>query len=130
MPHGLFAKVFSILADHGISVDLVSTSEVHISMAINSTNTDATEIEAARIKLSDEGEVNMILDMAILSLVGAELKSMTGIAGRMFAILGEHHVNIEMISQGASEINISCVIPAKDATRAINILHAELLSDE
>jgi aspartate kinase len=83
--------------------------------------------------------------MAILSLVGAEMKNMVGIAGRMFSTLGEHNVNIEMISQGsipfphailywlmrqkgASEINISCVIDGYEATRAMNILHTNLFT--
>ncbi|KAM5513694.1 aspartokinase [Fusarium oxysporum f. sp. phaseoli] len=128
MSHGFFVKVFTILAEHDISVDLISTSEVHVSMAINSSNMDPSQIKNVQCRLSEEGEVNVLPDMAILSLVGAELKNMTGIAGRMFAILGEQHVNIEMISQGASEINISCVIPDKDATRALNMLHDELFT--
>lgn len=102
MSHGFFVKVFTILADRDISVDLISTSEVHISMAINTTNTDMAQIGDARLKLADEGEVNVLLDMAILSLVGEELSNMTGIAGRMFSILGDHKVNMEMISQGTS----------------------------
>ncbi|KAL7769953.1 hypothetical protein ACKLNR_001337 [Fusarium oxysporum f. sp. zingiberi] len=128
MSHGFFVKVFTILAEHDISVDLISTSEVHVSMAINSSNMDPSQIKNVQYRLAEEGEVNVLPDMAILSLVGAELKNMTGIAGRMFAILGEQHVNIEMISQGASEINISCVIPDKDATRALNMLHDELFT--
>ncbi|KNB17121.1 hypothetical protein FOXG_15247 [Fusarium oxysporum f. sp. lycopersici 4287] len=128
MSHGFFVKVFTILAEHDISVDLISTSEVHVSMAINSSNMEPSQIKNVQCRLSEEGEVNVLPDMAILSLVGAELKNMTGIAGRMFAILGEQHVNIEMISQGASEINISCVIPDKDATRALNMLHDELFT--
>ncbi|KAF4957100.1 hypothetical protein FGADI_3319 [Fusarium gaditjirri] len=128
MSHGFFVKVFTILAEHDISVDLISTSEVHVSMAINSSNMDPSQIKNVQCRLAEEGEVNVLPEMAILSLVGAELKNMTGIAGRMFAILGEQHVNIEMISQGASEINISCVIPDEDATRALNMLHDELFT--
>jgi aspartate kinase len=48
---------------------------------------------------------------------------MVGVAGRMFSTLGENNINIEMISQGASEINLSCVIEEWDADRAINIIH-------
>ncbi|KAK5257706.1 Aspartate kinase fub3 [Exophiala xenobiotica] len=66
--------------------------------------------------------------MAIVSLVGKEMKNMVGIAGRMFSTLGENNVNIEMISQGASEINISCVIEERDADRALNILHTNLFT--
>jgi len=81
MSHGFFAKVFTILEDRGISVDLISTSEVHISMAISTTNTEAAQIEDACTKFTEAGEVNMLPGMAILSLVGVELKNMIGVAG-------------------------------------------------
>ncbi|KAI1761351.1 aspartate kinase [Hypoxylon sp. FL1150] len=126
--HGFFAKVFSILNNHRISVDLISTSEVHVSMAIHSTSPSVSHFEKAKAELEECGDVSVLFDMAILSLVGAEMKNMIGIAGRMFSTLGEHNVNIEMISQGASEINISCVIDAREAARAMNILHTNLFT--
>ncbi|KAI0471887.1 aspartate kinase [Xylariaceae sp. FL0804] len=130
--HGFFAKVFSILHSHRISVDLISTSEVHVSMAIHqvsaTTAAGSSPFERARAELEECGDVSVLRDMAILSLVGAEMKNMVGVAGRMFSTLGEHSVNIEMISQGASEINISCVVDAREATRAMNILHTNLFT--
>ncbi|TEA19078.1 Aspartate kinase FUB3 [Colletotrichum sidae] len=126
--HGFFAKVFSILDSNQISVDLISTSEVHVSMAIHAGNSEGSSFDKARKELEECGDVSVLHDMAILSLVGAEMKNMIGIAGRMFSTLGEHNVNLEMISQGASEINISCVIEARDATRAMNILHTNLFT--
>ncbi|KIK60734.1 hypothetical protein GYMLUDRAFT_43567 [Collybiopsis luxurians FD-317 M1] len=65
--------------------------------------------------------------MAILSLVGREMRHLVGIAGRMFTTLGNGNVNIEMISQGASEINISCVIEARDSVKALNLIHQSCL---
>jgi aspartate kinase len=98
--HGFFARVFSILDSHQISVDLISTSEVHVSMAIHAGNSDPEVFDRAVNELEECGDVSVLKDMAILSLVGAEMKNMIGIAGRMFSTLGEHNVNIEMISQG------------------------------
>lgn len=69
-------------------------------------------------------------DMAILSLVGKHMRNMVGIAGRMFTTLAKGGVNIEMISQGASEINISCVIAAKDADKALHLIHQSCLQIE
>ncbi|KAI1084127.1 aspartate kinase [Whalleya microplaca] len=127
--HGFFARVFSILNSQRISVDLISTSEVHVSMAIHASSASSVHhFERAKADLEECGDVSVLADMAILSLVGAEMKNMIGIAGRMFSTLGEHNVNIEMISQGASEINISCVIDAREATRAMNILHTNLFT--
>lgn len=65
--------------------------------------------------------------MAILSLVGKQMRNMVGISGRMFTTLAQGNVNIEMISQGASEINISCVIEARDAVKALNLIHQSCL---
>ena len=71
----------------------------------------------------------MIRDMAILSLVGKQMINMVGIAGRMFSTLAKHKVNIEMISQGASEINISCVIEERLAEVALIAIHDEIVID-
>jgi aspartate kinase len=100
--HGFFARVFSILDRHRISVDLISTSEVHVSMAIHDNNLTHVDLQLAKEELSECGDVTIIDKMAILSLVGAEMKHMIGIAGKMFSTLGENNVNIEMISQGMS----------------------------
>ncbi len=105
--HGFFAKVFSILHGHRISVDLISTSEVHVSMAIHAAaDTSAGQFERARRELEECGDVSILPNMAILSLVGAEMKNMVGVAGRMFSTLGEHNVNIEMISQGMLSVSL------------------------
>lgn len=98
--HGFFAKVFSILHKLQLSVDLISTSEVYVSLAIHSANISDGELEKAKSELELAGDVGITHNMAIVSLVGAEMKNMKGIAGRMFSTLGENNVNIEMISQG------------------------------
>ena len=98
--HGFFARIFSILNQRKVSVDLISTSEVHVSMAVHMGNGELHSFDEAVKDLEDCGDVSVLHDMAILSLVGAEMKNMIGIAGKMFSTLGEHRVNIEMISQG------------------------------
>ncbi|KAK3366021.1 Aspartate/glutamate/uridylate kinase [Lasiosphaeria ovina] len=126
--HTFLARVFAILNQHKILVDLISTSEVHVSIAVHTGNSELDNFDGAIKDLWECGDISVLHDMAILSLVGAEMKNMIGIAGKMFSTLGEHQINIEMISQGASEINISCVIDAKDAERAMNILHTNLFT--
>lgn len=98
--HGYFAKIFCILDKLHISVDLISTSEVHVSMAIHSASISGEVMRRVRLELEELGEVSILNHMAILSLVGAEMRNMTGIAGKMFTTLGENNINIEMISQG------------------------------
>lgn len=111
--HGFFFKVFSILNQHHVSVDLISTSEVHVSLAIHSSSLHKENMPLAQKALEECGEVSIHPNMAILSLVGADMHQMVGIAGRMFSVLGEHQINIEMISQGelASQ-SFSCIAPS------------------
>jgi aspartate kinase len=75
-------------------------------MAIHSANISDDELEKAKKDLEECGEVSILHKMAILSLVGADMKNMIGIAGRMFSTLGENNVNIEMISQGTAPHNM------------------------
>lgn len=109
--HGFVAKVFAILDRFKISVDLISTSEVHVSMAIHLQTSDNDRLEMATGDLTDCGDVSVLHGMAILSLVGADMKNMIGVSGKMFTTLGEHSINIEMISQG----KLSCLVSYFDA---------------
>ncbi|KAG6877763.1 hypothetical protein C0993_004137 [Termitomyces sp. T159_Od127] len=120
--HGFLAGIFSTLDQYNVVVDLISTSEVHVSMAIEDALAKRLLDRLVR-ELRKIGTVSMHRDMAILSLVGKEMRNMVGIAGKMFTTLAQGSVNIEMISQGASEINISCVIQARDAVKALNLIH-------
>ncbi|RIA86416.1 Aspartate/glutamate/uridylate kinase [Glomus cerebriforme] len=126
MSHGFFAQIFAALDTYGIVVDLISTSEVHVSMALGAEIIEK-DLQKALNELEKLGTVDVLEGMAILSLVGKQMKNMVGIAGKMFTTLAEANVNIEMISQGASEINISCVIDEFNADKALNVIHEHLL---
>ncbi|KAG0220661.1 Aspartokinase [Mortierella sp. GBA43] len=126
--HGFLAQIFGTLDKYGIAIDLISTSEVHISMALGASSNEK-EMNRALDQLRDIGSVDLAKHMAILSLVGKQMKNMVGVSGRMFSTLAKAGINIEMISQGASEINISCVIREDQALQAMNVIHEELLVD-
>lgn len=140
--HGFLMSIFSTLDKHKLSVDLISSSEVHVSMALHSEiamlsqaepDSEEMKIESAALKgavddLSRWGDVDLVPGMAIVSLVGRELRAMVGISGRFLGVLGEEGINVEMISQGASEINISCVIDEAEANRALNVVHTNLFT--
>jgi aspartate kinase len=112
LSHGFFAGIFATLDKWRLSVDVISTSEVNMSMALHSEAPLYTgggdddyqivdqDLRGAIEELQTFGAVDIIPDMAIVSLVGKQMKNMVGIAGRMFSTLGQHNVNIEMISQG------------------------------
>lgn len=101
--HGFLASIFTILDKYKLVVDLISTSEVHISMALNEIPKEQMLRELVT-DLKNHGTVDVVTEMAILSLVGKQMKHLVGIAGKMFSTLATVGVNIEMISQGASEI--------------------------
>lgn len=147
--HGFLAGIFGTLDRFGVVVDLISTSEVHVTMAIED-NLSRKIMDRLIFELQKSGPVGLILpfpffcpctqpertileqvtihaDMAILSLVGKQMRKLVGMSGRMFQTLAQGNVNIEMISQGASEINISCVIQAQDAAKALNLIHQSCL---
>jgi aspartate kinase len=104
--HGFLASIFALLDKNKLVVDLISTSEVHISMALNE-NTKEHALRELVDDLKRHGTVDVVKEMAILSLVGKEMKNLVGIAGKMFSTLASVDVNIEMISQGASEIKFN-----------------------
>ncbi|KAF2004478.1 aspartate kinase-like protein [Amniculicola lignicola CBS 123094] len=138
--HGFLMNIFSILDRWHLSVDLISSSEVHVSMALHSESAllsgggdyeyriQDEDLHGAVTELGELGTIDLVPDMAIVSLVGRQLKNMVGISGKFFSVLGDSNINIEMISQGASEINISCVIEEREADRALNVVHTNLFT--
>lgn len=128
LSHGFLAQIFSTLDKHRLVVDLISTSEVHVSMALPVPDSDSQKaLRSAVEELKRLGSVDVIKKMAIVSLVGTQMKQFIGIAGTMFTTLAEQNINIEMISQGANEINISCVIDESNSVRALQSIHSKLL---
>jgi len=123
--YGFMARVFEVLAENGVVVDLIATSEVSLSFTVDRRE----ELEKAMASLQELGQVDITPGRAILAMVGEGMKYAQGTAGRMFTSLGEAGVNIEMISQGASEINISCVIKEEDAEVGLKAIHHAFLEE-
>ncbi|KAI3403536.2 HOM3 [Candida oxycetoniae] len=127
LSHGFLAQVFITLDKYKLVVDLISTSEVHVSMALSVQIEQEMQLKNAIQELKKMGSVDVTKKMTIISLVGKQMVNFIGIAGNMFKILADERINIEMISQGANEINISAVINEKDTLRALRAVHAHLL---
>lgn len=130
LSHGFLAHLFRTLDKHKLVVDLISTSEVHVSMALLVQSDQEKQLKLAISELKKMGTVDITRDMTIISLVGRQMVNFIGIAGNMFKVLADEQINIEMISQGANEINISAVINDKDTVRALNAVHAKLLEGQ
>ena len=120
---GFMAQVFELFKKHRVVIDLISTSEVNISCTIDRLD----NIQSLIHDMEEFADVNLIRERAILSLVGEGMHYATGTAGRMFMALAQKQINLEMITQGASEINISCVIRQEDAPEALRIIHQTFL---
>lgn len=123
MAHGFLKSIFEVFANHRCPVDMVSTSEVSVSLTVDS-NESIAAIAADLARLADvkyEGR------QAIVCLVGENIRNTTGIAAKVFGCIGD--VNIRMISQGASEINISFVIDEADVPAVVSRLHHAFFSE-
>ncbi len=117
MAHGFVARVFEVFDRHRTPVDLIATSEVSISLTID----QAESLAAIQQDLGQLGDVKVLREMAIVSIVGRGFMRQPGLAGRIFKALTE--VNVVMISFGASDVNISFVVAETDAERAVRDLH-------
>jgi aspartate kinase len=123
LAHGFLKAIFEAFDRHRIPVDVVSTSEVSISLTVDS-NESIPALAADLAKLADvkyEGR------KAIVCVVGENLRSTPGIAARIFTEVRD--VNIRMISQGASEINITFVIEEDAVPQVVKQLHKKFFTD-
>ena len=123
MAHGFLAKVFEIFARHRCAVDVVSTSEVSVSLTVDS-NEAIPQIAA---DLEQLAFVKYSGRKAIVCLVGENIRETPGVAAQVFDAIRD--INVQMISQGASEINLTFVIDEADVPEAVRRLHARFFAD-
>jgi aspartate kinase len=123
MSHGYLKAVFDVFDKYKCVIDMVSTSEVSISLSVDS-NQQLPEICAELAKIAD---VKMEGHKALVCLVGEDIRGHNGIAAQVFSAIS--HVNIRMISQGASEINMSFMIDEEDVEEAVRSLHEHFFAN-
>jgi aspartate kinase len=119
MVHGFLRSVFEALDRHSTPVDIVAISEVSMSFTIETKRLQKALLE----ELEQIADVTRDDKQAIICLVGEDIHGKPGIAASVFNTIAEAGVNIRMISQGASEINISFVIQESDVPKAVRRLH-------
>ena len=129
---GFSKRLFEALATKQINVILITqgSSEHSICVGIDAANADDAkkaidEMFAYEIETKKVDPIIVEKELAILALVGDNMKSHPGISGKMFGNLGRNGVNVRAIAQGSSERNISAVISVHDVKKAINVLHEE-----
>ncbi len=127
---GFSKRLFEALASQKINVILItqSSSEHSISVGIETADVQKakTSVDAAfeyEINIQKVEPLIIENNLAIVALVGDQMKNHTGVSGKMFHTLGSNGINIRAIAQGSSERNISAVISTSDVVKAVNILH-------
>ncbi len=123
MSHGYLKAVFDVFDKYKCAIDMVSTSEVSISLTVDS-NQQLPEICAELGKIAD---VKLEGHKALVCLVGEDIRGHNGIAGQVFGAIS--HINVRMISQGASEINMSFMIDEEDVEDAVRSLHSHFFAN-
>ena len=120
--HGFMLELFDIFARYSVSVEMISTSEVSVSLTVDEQSFSDELMQG----LKNFGEVEIEHGVATISVVGDNLRMSKGVAGRIFSALKD--VNLRMISQGASEINVGFVVEEPEVVTAVNNLHREFFS--
>ena len=123
MAHGFLAKIFEVFNRFETAVDMVSTSEVEVSLTIDRTD----RLPEITDELDKIAEVTHDSRQAIVCLVGDNLRYTPGTAAKLFSAI--ENVNIRMISQGASRLNVSLVIDEADLRTAVEGLHKAFFSE-
>lgn len=133
---GISKRFFEVLSQANISAVLITQASSEHSICVGLSSNDA--VKAVTI-VNEEfeyeialGKINPVIsedNMAVIALVGDNMKNHQGLSGKMFSTLGKNNVNIRVIAQGASERNISAVINKDDVKKALNALHEEFFEE-
>ncbi|GFQ01118.1 aspartokinase 2 chloroplastic [Phtheirospermum japonicum] len=133
---GFLAKVFSTFEDLGISVDVVATSEVSISLTLDPSKLwsreliqQASELDHMVEELEKIAVVNLLQNRSIISLIGNVQRSSL-ILEKTFHVLRTRGVNVQMISQGASKVNISFIVNDSEAEECVRALHVAFFESD
>jgi aspartate kinase len=122
--HGFLRALFDVFDRHTTAVDIVTTSEVSVSLSVE----DGSALPQIVAELRQLGEVHVEPQRAIVCVVGEGLRRTPGIAARVFATLRD--INVLLISQGASQVNLTFVVDEAQVGDAVARLHSALLERE
>jgi aspartate kinase len=120
--HGFLRAIFEVFDRHERSVDVVTTSEVSVSITVD----DRSPLDAIIADLAQLGSVELEPARAVVCVVGEGLRTTPGVAGRVFQAVGSD-CNVTMISQGASRVNLTFVVGESEVGAVVSRLHSALL---
>jgi len=117
--HGFLAKIFDVFRDHKVSVDMVSTSEISVSLTIS----DHDPIAAIVQDLHAFSKVTVEKGLSVVSVVGEGVREDQNIPARVFTVLQKENIPVRMISLGASKINLSFLVDSEFVKKSVKGLH-------
>jgi diaminopimelate decarboxylase/aspartate kinase len=125
---GFLTQAFKCFSDLGLSIDLVSTSESNVTVTLDpgANSMDAAMMERLRLNLERLCRVRILPDVAVVSLVGQKIRAMLHEIGPALEVFQENRIHL--LSQAASDLNLSFVVDAEQAPRLVQNLHATLIS--
>jgi len=131
---GSYSKIFDVLGKNNINIMMVSTavSEANISLIIRR-NLLGRALSTLEIALLGRGVVNEITsedDVCVIAVMGANMKGTLGVASRIFTTVAQKRINVRMIAQGSSELNVSFVVKEKDGRAVVRAIHEEFKLDQ
>jgi aspartate kinase len=126
LAQGFLANMGTILASHGVSVDLIATSEISISVTLDRAPNDLRELTVA---LGALGEVSTLEGQTIISVVGERFAENVNLPAEALACLAERRIEVTLVSLGSSLSNFSVVVPTDRHEEALKALHARLLPE-
>ena len=118
--YGFLRALFEVFERHRTIIDIVTTSEVSVSLSLE----DTSKVDEIIRDLRPIAAVKVEPDLAVVCIVGEELRYTSGIAARIFSTLGD--INVLLISQGASNVNFTFVVAERDVEETVRRLHASL----
>ena len=134
---GVNRRIFTALADNGISVFMVSQASSENSTSIGVRDQDAAEaVEVLNSEFAKEIETGAMFPMhaesglATIAVVGENMKHVPGIAGKLFGTLGRAGISMIACAQGASQTNISFVVKSEHLRKALNAIHDSFFLSE
>jgi aspartate kinase len=118
---GFLARMSRVFKEHQVEIDMIATSEVSVSLTVN----EDKRLDQVIRDLERFADVTVSRgDKAIVCVVGHGLSKTKGVAGKVFSALAQSDVNVDLISQGASKINIGFVVSNDAVVPAVRSLHA------
>ena len=134
---GVNRRIFTTLAENGVSVFMVSQASSENSTSIGVTDDDADRAcevlnreFAKEIEMGAMYKMKLERDLATVAIVGENMKHTPGIAGKLFGTLGRNGISVIACAQGASETNISFVVERKSLRKSLNVIHDSFFLSE